>query len=85
MTQDEIMELAEQAELADKYGTINYEYGYRDEIIAFAKLVAAKEFEKYADKLNERSRQLKTVGGSSDLCANDLRIHAASIRARGEA
>ena len=45
MTQDEIMELAEQADLADKYGTINYEYGYRDEIIAFAKLVAEKERE----------------------------------------
>jgi hypothetical protein len=39
MTQDEIIELGVKAELCDEFGTINFEYGYRNEIIAFAKLV----------------------------------------------
>ena len=48
MTQDEeLIALAVQANLCDEYGTINWEYGYRSEIIAYGKLVAAKERERY--------------------------------------
>ena len=53
MTQDEIIEMGVKAELCDEYGTINFEYGYRDEIIAFAKLVAAKERDKWISKAAE--------------------------------
>ena len=45
MTQEEILALGIQADLCDEYGTINWEYGFKKEIIAFAKLVAEKERE----------------------------------------
>ena len=45
MTDQEIIEMGIQADLCDEYGTIKWEYGYRNEIIAFAKLVAEKERE----------------------------------------
>jgi hypothetical protein len=48
VTQDEeLIALAVQADLCDEYGTVNYEYGYLTEIIAYGKLVAAKERERY--------------------------------------
>jgi hypothetical protein len=49
MNGQEIIDLGVQAGLCDEFGDINFEYGYRDEIIAFAKLVAAKEREHYDD------------------------------------
>jgi hypothetical protein len=45
MTQDEIIEMGIKADLCDKYGDINWEYGYLKEIVAFAKLVAQHERE----------------------------------------
>lgn len=54
------------------------------EMTLFAQLIAAAEFEAFADKLNDRSRKLRTIGGSSDVIASDLRIQAAAIRARGQ-
>ena len=57
MTDQEIIEMGIQADLCDEYGTINWEYGYRNEIIAFAKLVAEKEREwcaSFIEDLDER-------------------------------
>ena len=52
MTQDEIIEMAEKAkldkELADDYCRVEYWTATEDELIAFAKLVAAKEREECA-------------------------------------
>ena len=48
MTDEEILALGTQADLCDEYGTINWEYGFKDEIIAFAKLVAEKERKDFA-------------------------------------
>ena len=45
MTKDEIIEMGIKANLCDEYGTINLEYGYLNEIVAFATQVAAKERE----------------------------------------
>ena len=57
MTDQEIIEMGIQADLCDEYGTIKWEYGYRNEIIAFAKLVAEKEREwcaSFIEDLDER-------------------------------
>jgi hypothetical protein len=75
MTQDEIIEMGVKAELCDEYGTINFEYGYRDEIIAFAKLVAAKE--RKTILLN--TMKARNVDGNCDI------VLCAEIRTRGEA
>jgi hypothetical protein len=45
MNGQEIIEMGIQAGLCDKFGDINMEYDYKDQILAFAKLVAAKERE----------------------------------------
>ena len=39
MTDEEILALGVQADLCDEYGTINWEYGFKKEIIAFAKQI----------------------------------------------
>ena len=88
MTQDEIMELAEQADLADKYGTINYEYGYRDEIIAFAKLVAAKERQWLIDSgligVLKHCEDLLREDGHDD-AVDDVQNMIAKIKTRAQA
>jgi hypothetical protein len=48
MLKDEIIALGIQAGLCDEFGSINMEYDYKNQILAFAKLVAAKEREEYA-------------------------------------
>jgi hypothetical protein len=45
MTNEELLALAVKADLCDEYGTVNYEYGYTDEILAYGKLVADKKVE----------------------------------------
>jgi len=42
MTQDEIIAMGIKADLCDQYGTINLEYDYLNQIVAFAKLVEKK-------------------------------------------
>jgi hypothetical protein len=74
---NEIIEMGVKAELCDEYGTINFEYGYRDEIIAFAKLVAAKEREACA-KVVEQCVWPKSAEHPYD--TRD--VFAAAIRAR---
>ena len=49
MTQDEIIKMGIKAELCDEFGDINLEYGYLNEIVAFAKLVAQHVLEEYRD------------------------------------
>ena len=83
MTQDEIMELAEQADLADKYGTINYEYGYRDEIIAFAKLVEAKLREKIKHFLVATSVSVQTRVYIGDEEISMLKMTHEEIHSKG--
>jgi hypothetical protein len=83
MTQDEIIELGIEAELCDEFGTINFEYGYRNEIIAFAKLVAEREREACAkiceDGINNATEWDSGVWDQA--CEN----RAFAIRARGQA
>jgi len=79
MTQDEIIDMAEKAkldkELADDYCRVEYWTATEDELIAFAKLVAAKEREACAKVCEE-------VGEHPSLTP----LHCAeSIRARGQA
>jgi hypothetical protein len=91
MTNEELIGLAVKADLCDEYGTVNYEYGYIDEILAFGKLVedaaAAKEREACA-KVCERHAKVysdlpKTL--TTDIAwASCIDIRDA-IRARGEA
>ena len=74
MTQDEIIEMGIKADLCDEHGTINLEYGYLNEIIAFAKLVAQHEREACADIAeNWRSNGMPRTGVANE------------IRARGQA
>ena len=80
MTDEEILALGIQADLCDEYGTINWEYGFKKEIIAFAKLVAEKERESIWNILFE-------YAGRDDLSLDDeslLKHLADLIRARGE-
>jgi hypothetical protein len=53
MTQDEIIDIGIQANLCDEFGSINMEYDYKAKILAFAKLVAAKEREACARLCDE--------------------------------
>ena len=53
MTQEEILALGIQADLCDEYGTINWEYGFKNEIIAFAKLVEKRKCEELANKIDQ--------------------------------
>ena len=96
MTQDEIIELGVKAELCDEFGTINFEYGYRNEIIAFAKLVEEKERDKWMNKavkmmdtaLNaQREADAKICEAlEDDGCEWDIQQQCANaIRARGQA
>ena len=77
MTQDEIIEMAEKAkldkQLADDYCRVEYWTATEDELIAFAKLVAAKEREACAKLVGEFAQNYS---------AYEL---ATIIRARGQA
>jgi len=73
--QDEIIDMGIQAGLCDKFGSINMEYDYGDQILAFAKLVAAKEREACARVCEE------TDDGTPYNLAEEC---ARNIRARGE-
>jgi hypothetical protein len=81
MTQDEIIEMAKKAgflEHKDQFYT-NHEYGdCKLELVAFAKLVAAKEREACAKVCEEHLDGLSMIGGAFVTCAS-------AIRARGEA
>jgi len=98
MTQDEIIELGVQAGLCDEFGDINFEYGYRDEIIAFAKLVALRYEKKIADLeniicqrhwdvLQEReacAKTVETIKAYRELEKVCFKFAAKTIRARGQ-
>ena len=79
MTQDEIIEMAEQAGMTQD-GDMWFSYGKGDmdveheHLVAFAKLVAAKEREECAKVADEWSKRQDDVGG----------YIARNIRARGE-
>ena len=77
MTQDEIIEMAEKAkldkQLADDYCRVEYWTATEDELIAFAKLIAAKEREECAKLVGEFAQNYS---------AYEL---ATIIRARGQA
>ena len=75
MTQDEIIAMGIQADLCDDYGSINWEYDYLHEIVAFANLVAAKEREACAKVCEE------TNDGTPYNLAAEC---AAAIRLRGQ-
>jgi hypothetical protein len=84
MTQDEIIEMAEKAkldkELADDYCRVEYWTATEDELVAFAKLVAAKA------TASEREACWDSVG--IVLLGSDIELTkrvAAAIRARGQA
>jgi hypothetical protein len=77
MTQDEIIEMGIQAGLCDEFGDINMEYDYKDQILAFAKLVAAKEREACALICDKEVEEWKYDPDVVDV--------AIAIRARGEA
>ena len=83
MTQDEIIEMAEKAkldkELADDYCRVEYWTATEDELIAFAKLVAAKEREACA-KVCDELHWPWHIGDDSG-----PKQCATAIRARGEA
>jgi hypothetical protein len=53
MTNEELIGLAVKADLCDEYGTVNYEYGYLDEILAFGKLVAKAERNRLINELKK--------------------------------
>jgi len=87
MTQDEIIELGVQAGLCDEFGDINFEYGYRDEIIAFAKLVALRYEKKIADLENIICQRHWDVLQEREACAKicedlELPFVADAIHAR---
>jgi phosphoribosylformylglycinamidine cyclo-ligase len=50
---EKLIALAVKADLCDEYGTVNYEYGYTDEIVAYGKLVAAAERERFCSYLRQ--------------------------------
>ena len=77
MTQDEIIEMGIKADLCDKYGDINWEYCYLNEIVAFAKLVAQHEREQ-CKKLCEWKTGNQFVDEAVAVCyrAIDLRGQA---------
>jgi hypothetical protein len=83
MTQDEIMEMAEQAGMTQD-GDMWFSFGKGDmdveheHLVAFAKLVAAKEREACAKLLESR----KT--GANELMDAVRDMEAKAIRARGE-
>jgi hypothetical protein len=75
MTQDEIIEMAEQSNLLDVIDSFHYDTkNWVEEAIAFAKLVAAKEREACAKVCDELQ----------DVPATEPHHCAEDIRARGE-
>jgi len=97
MTQDEIIEMGIQARLCDEFGDINMEYDYKDQILAFAKLVADKERERLTDAaMKAAEKGIDTaIALEREACAkvcesmnkymDDGEECASAIRARGEA
>jgi hypothetical protein len=87
MTQDEIIEMGIKADLCDEHGTINLEYGYLNEIIAFAKLVAQHEREACAEVCKKHAdvyaglEQNPTTQSAWAACIDNRD----AIRARGQA
>ena len=78
MTDEEILALGIQADLCDEYGTINWEYGFKKEIIAFAKLVAEKEREACAKLGEDEINRIKPI---YSVTAENI---VKAIRARGQ-
>jgi hypothetical protein len=70
MTEDQILTIGKQVGLGDAEGWINEEYDYKNEILAFAALVAAAEREACA----------KVCEDSVEYAGDEL---ARQIRARG--
>jgi hypothetical protein len=76
--QNEIFALGIQAGLCDEFGGINMEYNYKDQILAFAKLIAAKERERIFGEL----LRMHEIASSR----HNYYLHAVvTIRARGQA
>ena len=82
MSGQEIIELGVQAGLCDEFGDINFEYGYHDEIIAFAKLVATKEREACAKVCDDLYRVWAFNKGEYDSDMPDALDCRRAIRAR---
>lgn len=53
MTREDLIALAVKADLCDEYGTVNYEYGYTDEIVAYGKLVEAATLDRFCGYLRQ--------------------------------
>jgi len=95
MTQDEIIEMARQAGIEEAYSLEHNQYlvKFKDgSLEVFAKLVAAKEREAYAHKVEEFARKWWKIHCDSNLhYSSTLRAHQdfcalqAAIRARGQA
>jgi hypothetical protein len=83
MTQDEIIEMGIKADLCDKFGDINFEYGYLNEIVAFANLVSQHEREACA-KVCETLWNTPTNGMATEEQFYGEQC-AKVIRARGQA
>ena len=87
MTQDEIIEMARQTGLLDQLSSLGV--WFPDELVAFAKLVAAKEREA-CEALHEHEDVQAPVGNSSwgeayqEGWAQGAAAYRAAIRARGE-
>jgi len=82
MTQDEeLIALAVQADLCDEYGTVNYEYGYRAEIVTYGKLVTAKEREILVQLLIRLADSYEAADKQGS--AQDIRMLIDHVRARG--
>jgi len=85
--QDEIIALGIQAGLCDEFGGINMEYDYKDQILAFAKLVVEKEREACAEICKKHAdvyamlEQNPTTKLAWAACIDNLD----AIQARGEA
>jgi hypothetical protein len=87
MTQDEIIEMAEQSNLLDVIDSFHYDTkNWVEEAIAFAKLVAAKEREACAKVVepsaDHRENFNDYLGGEESIALLDNL--ASLIRARGE-
>jgi hypothetical protein len=94
MTKDDIIRMAREAGLCDEYGTVNYEYGYLEEILKFAQLVAAAERDTWMERAailirGEREACAKVCEEEICGCCWDEQAEAAAehlaetIRARG--
>jgi hypothetical protein len=85
MTQDEIFALGIQAGLCDEFGGINMEYDYKNQILAFAKLLAEKEREACAQILANTDLSGLRDHPFQNWVAGMLFEFIKAIRARGQA